>query len=785
MDRFSFQKFQGLHLLSTPSFNTAPFSTGGASTIIHNDSNSIAGVGMQNTNNGTVAEYRFVVWNNTAGSYLAFSMPSNGNTETLFDETRATGAYLFTNGDKDLRIGTVSANDVEFSTNNSKRLQITGAGDIIMNPEFYDDNFIGRKLTTGEWINYDTGLDTLTLDADSITCDTGTFNIDSNGATDTELHLVNTLNTFTLANNSSGRFNLERNDNIIVRVNSDVTVEAIRLGASATQFNRGANNLDFEVYKNTSGVAINYDAGQDSLALSASGHVTISDGNLGMGENAIRLKTPTDTNHQLVHSNTEISAMDGAVLSGSRGVLLKTNFGTPSRGLYLSYQGLALNYDALDFDFTLIKYAASQTGQTFTSSGTTVTFAGVSHGLQDGDGITVQASTNTNDLPLGSYTVTVLDSTTFTVTAAGAGDDLGGTADWEEEWSDALKYDAGLDSYNFNSKSFTIDNPVDGAVLTNHPTGSTPLAIASVQYVIDNAGQWDRIGTVLSPKTAGDSVRTDGAIGINRNPTYSLDVFDTAGVPTLNLESSTSQSAMVRFSNSNSTVRMYNEGGTGDFILDIDGTKYFTFLEAGSVVWNVDQADINYRFYKLTSGSWLFYEAGLDTLDLDASTTTLTASTKVHVDGKLQVGDGDLNENYMAVKPTSSNTTVLYLEGNGNTTKPIFSMVHNALATNNNTGKVFAGSVVGESLGRFMFYSDGAYGMGGGTLTRDTFIFREAAGVVGIANDAWTPTTGGLKVYGSGEFNAGLGDNDFTVNKQTSGQAINYDAGLDTLDLDA
>lgn len=88
----------------------------------------------------------------------------------------------------------------------------------------------------------------------------------------------------------------------------------------------------------------------------------------------------------------------------------------------------------------------------------------------------------------------------------------------------AYKYDADAISHILSADSITLDAPIDTAVLTAQPTvGGNPLAIATTQFVLDNAGGggsslWQRTAIapfVLSPLTVGDSVAVEGGGAFN------------------------------------------------------------------------------------------------------------------------------------------------------------------------------------------------------------------------------------------------------------------------------
>src|SRR5581483_10457860 len=100
---------------------------------IADNANGIVGVQMYNASNGSAAEYRFLVADDAKDQYIAFSMPSTGNTATLFGQPRSAIATVFVNSvgagvDRILAIGTVHAADLLLGTANAERLRIKSNG---------------------------------------------------------------------------------------------------------------------------------------------------------------------------------------------------------------------------------------------------------------------------------------------------------------------------------------------------------------------------------------------------------------------------------------------------------------------------------------------------------------------------------------------------------------------------------------------------------------------------------------------------------------------------------
>lgn len=103
--------------------------------LISDNLNAASGVVMSNTNTGVSAECRFAI-KDTQNSYLVFAVPSINNTASnLLGQTRKSAHFIFsnTNGAANARnfaIGTNSANDLIFGTNNAERIRVLSGGNV-------------------------------------------------------------------------------------------------------------------------------------------------------------------------------------------------------------------------------------------------------------------------------------------------------------------------------------------------------------------------------------------------------------------------------------------------------------------------------------------------------------------------------------------------------------------------------------------------------------------------------------------------------------------------------
>ncbi|MCA9381486.1 hypothetical protein KC678_04430, partial [Candidatus Dojkabacteria bacterium] len=105
---------------------------------------------------------------------------------------------------------------------------------------------------------------------------------------------------------------------------------------------------------------------------------------------------------------------------------------------------------------------------------------------------------------------------------------------------------------------------------------------------------------------------------------------------------------------------------------------------------------------------------------LDSNTVSI-----LHNNG-LTIGTTTVGSNTLSLYQSTNNEALL-IQAPNITSKPAFSLQNLPASTDVNTGKAFEIKVTGEGFGRGQFYSDGGYGIGGGSATRDIFISRAAA----------------------------------------------------------
>lgn len=118
-------------MVDSGGYGTLATLLGNARVAIADNIDSPSGAQMYNSNTGTSADFRFAVFDTLKDAYVAFAMPGNNNSATLFGVLRNSAAFIFTNGGSRLRnlvIGTINAKDLIFGTTNFERMRITSTG---------------------------------------------------------------------------------------------------------------------------------------------------------------------------------------------------------------------------------------------------------------------------------------------------------------------------------------------------------------------------------------------------------------------------------------------------------------------------------------------------------------------------------------------------------------------------------------------------------------------------------------------------------------------------------
>jgi hypothetical protein len=121
--------------------------------------------------------------------------------------------------------------------------------------------------------------------------------------------------------------------------------------------------------------------------------------------------------------------------------------------------------------------------------------------------------------------------------------------------------------------------------------------------------------------------------------------------------------------------------------------------------------------------------------------TVSPGPSKLNVSG---IANG--TDSLVTINNNSGTGRGLFINSNGTTN--VGFVVQTPLSTSLATGRVFSGMVQGEPWARFMFYSDGKYGIGSGNSDRDIFLNRSSANTFKISSDG-NNGIGNLVVTGS------------------------------------
>lgn len=99
--------------------------------FISDNVNAISGLEMSNRNTGTLADFRFMITDDT-GHYFSFSSPGKNNNGTMFGLARKTTDLIFNIAGtaRDMAIGTLNATHLIFGTNGLERMRITKDGNV-------------------------------------------------------------------------------------------------------------------------------------------------------------------------------------------------------------------------------------------------------------------------------------------------------------------------------------------------------------------------------------------------------------------------------------------------------------------------------------------------------------------------------------------------------------------------------------------------------------------------------------------------------------------------------
>ena len=150
-------------------------------------------------------------------------------------------------------------------------------GSIVLNNSRLDKDFSLRKETSGDAIAYDSGLDTLDIGSPTTFSETAVF---SNATTAIQADVItgvtNTASSIDFTPVVLGNRSLTIQTPGALQLDTDFSTSfgfsdhsAMSISESITLINTHYRDRDFELRKNTSGTAIRYDAGTDTLSSNA------------------------------------------------------------------------------------------------------------------------------------------------------------------------------------------------------------------------------------------------------------------------------------------------------------------------------------------------------------------------------------------------------------------------------------------------------------------------------------------------------------------------------------
>jgi len=172
-------------------------------------------------------------------------------------------------------------------------------------------------------------------------------------------------------------------------------------------------------------------------------------------------------------------------------------------------------------------------------------------------------------------------------------------------------------------------------------------------------------------------------------------------------------------------------------------SKYtdINFQQGGNIGWSVSDDDtnkrVNIRASILAGGGGAGTPGGNNTEIQFNDGGSFGGASVLGWDKNasiLSLGSGSARK-FQILARGGTNDQVLHLWNSSVTSTFIFQVTGPA-SSDTNTGKAFAFIVEGDANARGAFYTDGKYGMGPGSATRDVFFSRPAGGTFRISSDA-------------------------------------------------
>lgn len=199
-----------------------------------------------------------------------------------------------------------------------------------------------------------------------------------------------------------------------------------------------------------------------------------------------------------------------------------------------------------------------------------------------------------------------------------------------------------------------------------------------------------------------------------------------------------------------------------------DGAGNLSWAAAGGASALDELSDVDVT--DIANGKILQYNSGTSKWECEslAGGGDLKADGTVPLTANWDVGDFKITCKIVDIE-SAADETLLLLTSAGMDAYEALSIRGTASSTTGN-GKAFSVGVIGASYATGMFYTDGSYGIGAGTGSRDVYIFRSAANTVKISSDRSTGA-GHLVVTGAIE----AGTNIVATSKFALGAAVTTD----------
>lgn len=265
--------------------------------------------------------------------------------------------------------------------------------------------------------------------------------------------------------------------------------------------------------------------------------------------------------------------------------------------------------------------------------------------------------------------------------------------------------------------------PTESALTTAHPTGvagnfatvgatdTTWIWDTDTNAWIDSHNSndllWQRTGTLLTTKNAGDDVQLDGALTLVRtgvDNAFEQLLVQNGGQPGITAESTSGNNARFQVKGADGITWSFRKEGGFAYITEDPGNNNLVQFKSNEVVFNNDSHDTDFTINKLTSGVAFRYDAGLndiygDLIHVKQSTHNIFLSDGI--DGFAPTGTQNIgigSSALYALTTGSYNVAIGYNAGKAITTQNENVFIGRDSGTLNSTSRS------GIGIGRFTIY---------------------------------------------------------------------------------